>query len=317
MKTHITKLFHHPNTFAILSCFLWATAFVGIKVGLRYSTPLQFAGLRFMLAGFMLLFFITNFKSKSKQLIENWKTILLISFLQTFLVYSLFYLGLFRVPASIGAILVGSSPLFIALIAHLILKNDKMNWHKFFCIFIGLCGVVIISLNKGGINLLHYPEVTLGIGILILYNIISGVADVAVAKYTKKISPIMLSSFSLIIGGIMLWSCSLCVENVNFTFNYPAKYYLALLWLSFLSAAAFTMWYSILRKPNIKVSTLGTWKFIIPVLGACLSWFIFTEEHPNFISVTGMISIATSLILLNKKKKKQTLLNPKANPNAK
>lgn len=291
------------NVIAILACFLWATAFVGIKIGLRYSTPLQFAGVRFTLAGLMLLPFIKDFKTKWKISVQHWKVILLIAFLQTTLLYSLFYWGLARVPASLGAMLVGSSPLFIALVAHFIMGNDKMTWHKLFCILMGMTGVIIISLNKGGISDTAYPAITLGIGLLILNNITAGLGNVAVAKYGNSLPPIMLSSLSLIIGGGVLWITSLFVENIKFTLNYPLTYYVALIWLSFLSAAAITMWYTLLRRPSVKVSQLGTWKFIIPVLGACLSWIIFPEEQPNLISLIGMVTIATSLILLNYKKK--------------
>jgi len=36
---------------AAVACMLWSTAFVGIKIGLRYSSPFQFAGFRFILSG--------------------------------------------------------------------------------------------------------------------------------------------------------------------------------------------------------------------------------------------------------------------------
>lgn len=40
-----------PSVFlAVFACFLWSTAFVGIKVGLQYTTPFFFAGVRFMLS---------------------------------------------------------------------------------------------------------------------------------------------------------------------------------------------------------------------------------------------------------------------------
>jgi drug/metabolite transporter (DMT)-like permease len=287
---------------AILACFLWATAFVGIKIGLRYNTPIQFAGIRFTLAGLMILPFIKDFKRKWKTAITHWKIILLVAFLQTTLLYSLFYWGLARVPASLGAMLVGSSPLFIALIAHFVMKNDKMTWHKLSCIILGMIGVIVISLNKGGIDPINYPNITLGIGLLLLNNITAGFGNVAVAKLGKNMPPVMLSSLSLIVGGIVLFIGSFFIEKVPSTFLFPLPYYIALLWLSFLSAAAITMWYTLLRRPNVKVSKLGTWKFIIPVLGACLSWIIFPEESPNFYSIIGMITIATSLIFLNHKK---------------
>ncbi|RLD64942.1 MAG: EamA/RhaT family transporter, partial [Bacteroidetes bacterium] len=47
----------HPrlNTavLAIISCLLWSTAFAGVKIGLEYATPLQFAGTRFFIAGLL------------------------------------------------------------------------------------------------------------------------------------------------------------------------------------------------------------------------------------------------------------------------
>ena len=40
---------------AIGACLLWGSAFAGVKFGLRYMPPLTFAGMRFILAGLMLL----------------------------------------------------------------------------------------------------------------------------------------------------------------------------------------------------------------------------------------------------------------------
>jgi drug/metabolite transporter (DMT)-like permease len=41
------------------------------------------------------------------------------------------------------------------------------------------------------------------------------------------------------------------------------------------------------------------WKFIIPALGAALSWMLIKDEKPDWISVAGMLVITLSLVLLN------------------
>ncbi|MDO9615807.1 MAG: hypothetical protein Q7J86_14945, partial [Bacteroidota bacterium] len=41
------------------------------------------------------------------------------------------------------------------------------------------------------------------------------------------------------------------------------------------------------------------WKFLIPVAGAILSWLLLPDESPDFVSVSGMILIASSLLILN------------------
>lgn len=298
------NLIKNTTFLAIIACFLWSTAFVGIKIGLNYNTPLQFAGIRFFIAGIFLLPFIKDINKKCKYCIKRWRIILLISLLQTTFLYALFYLGLNKVPGSLGALLVGSSPLFVAIAAHFFLKNDKMSWYKLFCILLGIAGIGIISIGKGGFSLNNYPEIFIGIGILLLNNICAGLGNVAVAKYGEGLPPIMLSSFSLIIGGALLIIISLPIEGLTIKFDYPLPYYLSLFWLSFLSSAAITIWYTLIQRPGVYVSKLNMWKFIIPVLGACLSWLILPDEHPTCIALIGMGFISASLLLLNYKKAK-------------
>ena len=36
---------------AVTACLLWSTAFLGVKTGLEFMSPLVFAGVRFTLAG--------------------------------------------------------------------------------------------------------------------------------------------------------------------------------------------------------------------------------------------------------------------------
>ena len=72
---------------AILACLLWSTAFAAIKIGLRYSDPIGFAGARFMLAGLLLVpFWWCNNPDWLRAVKENLRLILVVSFFQTFLI---------------------------------------------------------------------------------------------------------------------------------------------------------------------------------------------------------------------------------------
>jgi drug/metabolite transporter (DMT)-like permease len=63
-----------------------------------------------------------------------------------------------------------------------------------------------------------------------------------------------------------------------------------------MSAFTFSKWYVLLKRPEVKVSELNLWKFIIPVFGAILSWIIVPDEKADWITVIGMIIISLSLI---------------------
>lgn len=282
---------------AIIACWLWSTAFVGVKIGLEHHTPLQFAGIRFFISGVIIFFYFGKPKQYFAELKANIKFILLLSIVQIFGQYALFYTGINMVPSALAAMIVGSQPLFIAIVAHFSFSNDKMTPLKTGSILIGVVGIAIITLGRSKVEMKGELEL-LGIAILLVNNIVSGYSNVLVVKKSAGISPVVLSSTSLIIGGLMLSLVSVPLEGINLG-PFPPKYWYALAWLSFLSAAAITIWYSLLQRPGVKVSVLNFWKFLIPVSGAALSWLIITEEKPDLTSIFGMAVIASSLVALN------------------
>jgi len=108
----------------------------------------------------------------------------------------------------------------------------------------------------------------------------------------------ILTSTSLIIGGLAMIFISLPFEGLP-KHSFPLEYFVALAWLSFLSAASISIWNTLLRRPEVKVSELNLWKFLIPVAGALLSWIILPNESADLVSVSGMVLIAFALLILN------------------
>jgi drug/metabolite transporter (DMT)-like permease len=294
---------------AITACLLWSTAFVGVKIGLDYTTPLRFAGIRFFLAGLYILPFCGNPRNSLRLIRRNWKEVVRLGFFQTFLLYTFFYLGISRVPASLTAIIIGASPLFAAILAHLLLQDDRLNMRKLASISLGMAGVVIIAASRENFSWAEGKEFW-GILILVAANVAGSIGNVVVVKYRKGLPPVLLNSSQLMFGGMVLLLLSLPFEGLHFRVNaYP--YYLSLAWLSAMSAMAFSIWFTLLRRPGIKVSVLNVWKFLIPVFGAMLSWIILPGENPDFIAVTGMVLIALSLIVLNAGRLRENRMNAK------
>lgn len=282
---------------AIFCCLLWSSAFVGIKLGMPYTTPLRFAGIRFMLAGLMTLPFCSQKKDYLKIVSKNWKFLTFLAFIQTTLHYTLFYMGIFRVEGALAAIVVGASPLFTAVTAHFMMKNDKMTLPKLLTVISGLAGVSLVAFGRsgGGSNNVQL----IGILLLIGTNIAGSFNNILVVREKNNIPPLIISSYALFVGGLGIWLFSIPMEGMSDFAIKPAPYYYSLAWLSFISAAGISIWTKILKIPGIVISELNFWKFLIPVSGAVLAWTILPDESPNAISIIGMIIIGTSLILLN------------------
>ena len=209
----------------------------------------------------------------------------------------MFYLGISLVPAAITAIIIGASPLFSAIMAHLLLLDDKISFRKMGSISLGMIGVIIIALSRESFSWIEGKEFW-GILILILAMVAGSIGNVMVVKYRTGLPPLLLNSAQLMTGGLGLIILSVPFEGLTPGVN-ELPYYISLGWLSLMSAAAFSIWFILLRRPGIKVSELNVWKFLIPVFGAALSWIILPDEQPEIIALTGMLLIGLSLIVLN------------------
>ena len=168
---------------------------------------------------------------------------------------------------------------------------------KVVSISLGMTGVVIIAVSRGSFSWVEGKEFW-GILILILSNMAGSMGNVMVVKYRSGLSPLLLNSSQLMSGGLALIMLSIPFEGLTFGVNEP-QYYISLGWLSFISAVAFSIWFTLLRRPGVKVSELNVWKFLIPVFGAVLSWIILVDEHPETIALIGMLLIGLSLVVLN------------------
>ena len=292
------KILFSTTGLAIIACLLWSTAFVGVKIGLRYSDPFSFAGIRFMLAGLLLVPFWWKNRPTPERILANSRVICLVCFFQTFVLYGLFYLGMTMVSGAVAAILIGASPLTAAVVAHFAMKGDRMTPAKSFSLLLGMIGVVIISVSRLPWASPHGLVEFIGIVLLFLCTVSSAVGNVLVAGEQSDMDPVFLNSLQIFGGGLLLFLLSLVLEGWP-RLVLPLEYYLALAWLSFLSAVSFTLWFVLLQRPGVKVSQLNLWKFIIPVFGAIFSWLLLPDESPRLVTVIGMVCIAVAIILYN------------------
>jgi drug/metabolite transporter (DMT)-like permease len=289
---------------AIIACLLWSTAYAGIKLGLQYDTPFHFSGIRFMLSGLMILPFTEKPAIFIRMFLENWRVITWVTVLQFLVNYSLFYHGLNLVPGALGAVVYGAQPLIIAVVAALLHKDDKLTRRKIITILFGISGVILISVGRQAFKLGATLEL-LGIAMLLLGNVATGVSNVIISIRGNNVNPFVLSSSSLFFGGLLLYLISIPAEGMS-KVTKPVEYWMILLWLSFMAAAAFSIWFKLLQRPGVKVSELNLWKFITPVAGAGLSWMLIPDEHPEWLTICGIIVITVSLIVYYKDSKESS-----------
>jgi drug/metabolite transporter (DMT)-like permease len=280
---------------AIIACILWSTAYPFIKIGLEYSTPLHFAGSRFILAGLMIFPFTIRPKLYLRMIRENLKLVLWVTLLQTVINYTLFYFGMDLVPGAIGAVIVGAQPFVTAIVSRIMIKEERFTRAKVLTICLGLAGILMVSLGRQELQIGSKLELA-GIAMIFIANISTATSNVLISREGRKMNPLVLSSFSIFVGGLFIFAISFFIEDVPSKPDFPIRYWLVLIWLAFMSAFTFSKWYQLLQRPEVKVSELNLWKFIIPVFGAILSWILVPGENADWVTIAGIVVISLSLI---------------------
>lgn len=279
---------------AIIACLLWSSSFVFVKIGLQHMPPLTLAGFRFLLAGMMLIPFSGNLRHLASGTVANFRHVFIVSFFSTILHYSLFFWGMVLVPGAQGAIIVGSSPLLTALLAHVLVPDDRLSLRKLLIIGLGLLGVVLVALSSHPWQAVGLREFG-GMVLLVLCESSFVLGNIAVLrKMHTSLPPIALNSVQMILGGAMLLVMAWGIEGIPHLSVHPALWG-ALSVMSFISAVAFSIWFILLQ--SVKVSQLSIWMFLIPVFGATLSWIFLPGESPDAFSILGMAVICVAIVL--------------------
>jgi drug/metabolite transporter (DMT)-like permease len=71
-----------------------------------------------------------------------------------------------------------------------------------------------------------------------------------------------------------------------------------LVYLSFLSATAFGLWFTLLKFN--KAGEIAIFRFMIPVAGSLLTALLVPGEHFNLSIVLGLISVSVGIYFVNK-----------------
>lgn len=306
MKKSESKLLTNPFFIAVAAlfcCALWGSATPFIKTGYALMMPekdvpstILFAGLRFVLAGLMtvLIYCIARRKFLFPKR-ENLKNVAFLSCFQTIIQYLFFYIGLANTSGVKGTILSASNAFFCLLVASLIFRTEKLSARKIFACILGFSGIVVINLQGLDFNMNFTGD-----AFVIFSAISAAVASVLVKRFSEKEDPVVLSGYQFIFGGIVMIVVGLLIGGHITVGSLSAV--AVLIYLGFLSAAAFTLWGLLLAKNP--VSKVTVYHFTVPVFGVVLSNLMLTEQSnvPTLNLIITLVLISSGILILNVKK---------------
>lgn len=279
---------------AIFCCILWGSAFPSIKLGYRWwhiggedtGAQIVFAGLRFAMAGCLTLLFGSLLQKRilyPKR--EAARPILVLAMCQTVVQYFFFYVGLAETSGTNASIITATNVFLSILLASLVLRQERMDGYKILGCVLGFLGVFLVNACSGGM-----ASFQMGDGAIFLSALSSAISAVCIKNFSEKHHPVMLSGSQFLIGGLLLVILGMCLGGRLHVANASLRAVFILLYLSAVSAVAYTLWGILLKyHPVSKVAIYG---FSNPVAGVFLSMLLLGEEPEG----GGMIYVSLLLV---------------------
>src|SRR5690606_4691998 len=216
-------------------------------------------------------------------------------------VYRIFVtFGMETISAGTAGMLVGSGPIFTALIASVILKErlTRIGWLG---MGIGFIGILFIAFGSGGSTL----TLTNGALLVLFAAFASAVFFVFQKPLLKKYSAIELTAYFTWAGTLpfFIFSPGLVATLQNATL----EAHLATLYVGIFPAAiAYVTWATALSSAN--ASSVSSLIYLEPAVAIVVSW-MWLHELPTGISLIGGIIAIAGVILVNALGRKRKALS--------
>lgn len=197
---------------AYIACFvLWGSTWMTIKVGLRDLPPLFFAGARMLLAAAILLPFAWR-----KGLFAEDRAVLrkmaFIGVLQIGIPYALMFAAQQWVPSALAAVLFASFPVWLVLIARVLLPGQRLTPRKLLAAFLGVAGIAVLQLPA--LRAQAFSSLApLGGALILTAAVVAAFANVLVRRDLHAHAPLVMTFVQVFTGALVLVALSAALER--------------------------------------------------------------------------------------------------------
>jgi drug/metabolite transporter (DMT)-like permease len=284
----------------LVVCVFWGSTYLAIKVGVTELPPFLFAGLRFFVAGVLLLI-IARALGDPLPRKSDWKTLAIVGLLllaggNAFVVWSEQY-----VDSGIASIFVVTVAMWTALFDAIIPGgSSELNWRVVAGLLVGFLGTLlligatpaeILAADKRGPIALTMASASWSLG------------TVYAKRHPTQASPYMGAAFQMLVGGgAVALVGTLLGEWPSWHLSSRGIGAIAYL-VIFGSILGYSAYSYALRHASATI--VGTYSYVNPVIAVLLGWLLLHEPvGPRTFIAMGMILVAVVWIQFSLKQRR-------------
>jgi len=278
----------------IFAVIFWGSSFIATKVALKELSPETIISLRLIIASVFL--FVTAIVYK-KDFSINLKSHGIIFILALIAVFHLMIqvIGLKYTTASNTGWIIGTAPIFMAILAAIVFK-EKIGLLKISGIIIAMFGLLLL-IGKGNITNVDLIE-NKGDLLVLASAFTWGVYSMVNKKISLSYSPLMTILYLFIMMAIIIIPLNLNAVSVNSVVHLSLNGWISILFLGlFCSGIAYVIWAYSLR--DLESAKVGAFLYFEPLVTVLAAWVLLSESITVLMIFSGAI-ITLGVVLVNK-----------------
>ena len=274
----------------ILLCLIWGSTWLAIKIGVSQAPPFYAAGLRFVVAVALLsaIALVRGYRYP-----RSLTRILALGYPGIFMYgasYALVYLAERDINSGTTAVLFAAFPFFVAALAWLMYRSERLGWLGWAGMMIGFAGVVLISYDSVQISAQVFTSSLLAIGA----PLVSAYGIVIHKHRFASENIVVAANIQMIFGGVLLLAAALIFESWG-QIQWTGASVGSILFLAvFGTVVAFLGYYWLVAR--LPVTTVSLVAFITPLI-AVLIGIAAAEETFTAATVAGAALTLAGVLL--------------------
>jgi len=277
----------------VLLSLIWGSTWIFIKVGLRDLPPITFAGIRFLIAGGVLLAIVSWQKLTIPRDRRQLGWLVGTGLISITVNYGLVFWGETRIPSGLAAVLQAMIPVFGLLIAPYFLPAEGLTRQRLAGVLVGFTGVAVIFYEQTGIDGWGAAQGSLA---LLLSSLCTALGNVLVKSKLQHLDPTIIAAGQMVFGFPPLLLFGWWLEGSPVQLQWTSTAILSLLYLALIgSALAFMLYYWLVTR--IEVTTTMMISLVIPVI-ALLIGAVAVGERLTFSILAGSLIIIAGISII-------------------
>ncbi len=287
-----------PSRVALLAAFfviyvVWGSTYLAIRYAVETIPPLLVVAIRQGVAG--LAIFAWAYARGYRPTRREWKASLVLGLLYFAIGHGTLHWAETIVPSGLAALLVASEPIWIAIMAAVVSREERLTGRTIFGLALGIVGVALLMRAEAGSD---QPHLLLGCLVILLGALSWACGVIYTRNRALPKDPVARAGMAATSGALLLLLGSIITGEIGraHVASFSARSLWALAYLIvFGTIIAFTTYTWLLD--HCSPTLVSTHTYANPIIAVLLGWLLAGEAMDSRVLLAGLITLLAVFLI--------------------